>query len=268
MRKLLRNFIDHYFPALGYKFRLYRDDIFGLKKIKTEFDFWMMGTTNYRKYESTEADLFLRLIGESDVVIDVGANFGFYSLLASIKGKKVYCIEPSPRNLKILQKNIIINKCNNINIYPFGLASESGMMKIYGYSGTSSFVKGWGATNYFTTVSVETLDSLLFDILINKKILIKIDVEGFEVEVLRGAIKFLNMNPAPTWMIEVMLSGELIPGGVNPNFVTLFDLFWEFGYKCRCINSDDLKVDFSIVNEWVDSGRVSNDCHDFLFYKD
>lgn len=102
--KKIRNFIDNRFPLLGYKFHLLRDYIFRNGKIKTEFNFLMIGSSTYKKYETNEANLFLRLLENSEIVIDIGANFGFYTLLAATRGKTVCSIEPSPRSLKILKK--------------------------------------------------------------------------------------------------------------------------------------------------------------------
>ena len=60
----------------------------------------------------------------SDILIDIGANIGFYSILSSGRFGQIYSFEPNDRNFKLLKKNIKKNKLNNIQVLNFGLGEK------------------------------------------------------------------------------------------------------------------------------------------------
>ena len=95
-------------------------------------------------YEIEETTIFLDLLKNHNIVIDVGANIGRYSCLAALQGKHVLSFEPSRRNLTFLYRNLWHNKCTNTEVFPMGLGSRCGLTRVYGYGGMASFVEGWG----------------------------------------------------------------------------------------------------------------------------
>jgi FkbM family methyltransferase len=202
-----------------------------------------------------------------DVVLDIGANVGFYSCLAASRGKHTISFEPSPRNLKFLYRNLWENKYSDVEVFPLGLAGRCGLGRIYGYGGISSFVPGWAQARkaQSTLVPLTTLDTVAAGRFQGKKLLIKMDVEGFELDVLAGAAATLDLNPKPTWLIEILLSGEVIPGGVSREFAEVFEVFWKYGYRCRKLDSVRTPVAKADVSRWVANGFVDSNTHDFLF---
>jgi hypothetical protein len=94
------------------------------------------------------------------------------------------------------------------------------------------------------------------------------DVEGFELDVLAGAEATLSRSPKPTWLVEILLNGQVIPGGVSLGFAEAFALFWEHGYRCRMLNATRTPVGPDEVSRWVAQGHVDADAHDFLFFAD
>lgn len=122
----------------------------------------------------------------SDVVIDVGAETGDYTILCSkfYRAAKVYAFEPNEISYEVLLKNITINECSNAKPFLLGLSSSDGLGTPH-YNGDSIT---WNHEEGDVTISVKTLDSLGLTHLN----LLKVDVEGNEVEVIRGGISTIK----------------------------------------------------------------------------
>jgi FkbM family methyltransferase len=96
---------------------------------------WVKGAGNnghwLGTYEKEKALFFSKLVQKGDVVFDVGAHTGYYTLLVSrlvgSKGK-VYSFEPVARNIEYLKKHIKLNNCNNIEIIKAAITNHSGMV--------------------------------------------------------------------------------------------------------------------------------------------
>jgi FkbM family methyltransferase len=136
---------------------------------------------------------------DSDNVVDVGANIGCFSLKAcrevGNKGK-VISLEPATSNFKLLAMNIAVNRYNRIcTMLKVALGSTTGtaLLKIYKKGGANTFLErndGQKATCY-EHVEVRSLDSIISQFRTRVDFL-KIDVEGYEMEVLRGSSKILS----------------------------------------------------------------------------
>ena len=90
------------------------------------------------------------------------------------------------------------------------------------------------------------------------------DVEGFELQVLKGAVKTLRRDPQPTWLLEIMLADGLIPGGRNAAFRETFRYFWDEGYECRTLDGNFAVVTSSRIAEWISAGTGTGN-HSYLF---
>jgi FkbM family methyltransferase len=121
---------------------------------------------------------------QDDIVVDAGAQYGDYAILCAeyYKVKKVYCFEPLKSNLKEIEKNIKLNKLQNIYVYNVALGSENKIINIT-YSGDMAGIGGGRTQKTY----LKTLDSYRL-----KPTILKIDVEGFEMDVLRGAVKTIK----------------------------------------------------------------------------
>ena len=155
---------------------------------------------NKKIYEPGVTYLINSKLNSSEIFVDVGANNGYYSLLASkIVGKKgiVYSIEPDRQNFKKLIKNIKLNKIKNIklnkikNIIPIQTAVGDKIGKAL--LNRSPIEDGQNSlldlpeSKEYIEVNIDMLDNL-----ITKADMIKIDVEGYEENVLIGSKKLLN----------------------------------------------------------------------------
>ena len=140
-----------------------------------------------------------------DTVVDVGAAFGFYTIMASKKvGQqgKVVAIEPQPDNFEMLNKNVNLNKLANIVTLNYAVSSKKSTLKLYSSYSTIQERAGHNLQNYIE-VSADTLDNLLRQLDIDEVNWIKVDVEGAELEVLKGAVGILSKSRHIALFVEV-----------------------------------------------------------------
>jgi FkbM family methyltransferase len=140
-----------------------------------------------------------------DIVIDVGAAFGFYTIMASKRvGQqgKVVAIEPQPNILEMLNRNIKLNKLANIITLNYAVYSQKTKVKLYSTYSIFQERAGQGLQSY-TEVSADTLDNLLQQVDIDQVNWIKVDVEGAELEVLKGAVGILSRSSDISLLVEV-----------------------------------------------------------------
>jgi FkbM family methyltransferase len=196
-----------------------------------------------RNYDILETRIIKQGLADTDIFVDIGANVGYYTCMAMAMGKYVISIEPLLRNLEYLYENIKANGWqDNIEIFPVGLSSKPGFATLYGIEQSASLIKDWaGASTKQRTIPLTTLDIILNGRFYGKKILIKIDVEGAEHDVLRGAEKILKMTPGPMWFIEIYLT-EHHPEGMNNNFSDVFDIFLSHDYESYAISDGNLRI--------------------------
>jgi len=164
----------------------------------------------YGTYEAGTLSIMEKCLRKGDIFIDVGANIGLMSIFASqIVGSngKIYSFEPEPETFAILKKNIEINKIENIYIYNFALGDKKSKAFIYtnpyAGRGSASLIKPVDQKDSKKyEVSIETLDDFISTHDIKKVRMLKIDVEGWELNVLKGADRLLKSSQAPIISIE------------------------------------------------------------------
>jgi len=138
--------------------------------------------------------------------IDIGANIGYYSLLFSKKNINTYAFEPNNSNYAILESNIALNNISCCKLFNFGLGEKEEELIFYyrtEKSGHGTFYNNiikQQKLNLSETIEVKKLDSV--DI-IGDKIAVKIDVEGFELAVLKGMNKLLESKRIKIICIEI-----------------------------------------------------------------
>jgi len=143
-------------------------------------------------YERDKQEKFFATVSEGDVVFDIGANTGLYTLLAakaSGEAGHVYAFEPAERNLDFLKRHIHLNNCTNVTIFPSAVADKAGTAF---FDQGENHATGHLANEGETPVEVVTVDTLISDGKTRHPDLLKIDVEGAEVKVLQGAINALR----------------------------------------------------------------------------
>ena len=140
-----------------------------------------------------------KILKEGMNVIDVGAYIGTYTILAAEKvGKngKIVAIEPEPQNYGRLLENIKLNNFQNVIPQNIALTDYEGFEKLYlSSSSVGHSLISQEDKNSYIKVPVKTVDKLVEELNLKKIDIIKIDTEGSELPVLRGAEKTLKANP-------------------------------------------------------------------------
>ncbi len=134
-------------------------------------------------------------------IFDIGANIGSTTLnfakLVESEGK-VFSFEPDPLNYSRVLKNISLNKFSNITLFNHGVGAVKETVFLYNVNennrGMLRILNQAKEINEFSksTIEVDTIDNIIAEKKISKPDIIKIDVEGYELKVLKGAEKTLQ----------------------------------------------------------------------------
>jgi FkbM family methyltransferase len=159
---------------------------------------WIAGSSThgcwFGSYELPKQKAFSQALKPGDVVYDLGANVGFYSLLASVlvgPQGKVCSFEPAPRNLLILRKHLALNGITNCKIYEAAVSDSRGFAKFDPSGDWSQGHLTAVTTNSFTVPTI-SLDDLVSSGELPPPQVIKCDIEGAEYAALQGALKLLK----------------------------------------------------------------------------
>ncbi len=220
------------------------------------------------KFEIEETAIIGRMLAHTDVFVDVGANLGYYTCLASQHGKKVVAFEPQPQNIKCLLRNLMANGyVEQVEVFPLALSNKPGLLTLYGASGPSaSLIKGWAGypASFEQLIPVSTLDVVLSTRFPEKQLFVKIDVEGAEYQVLAGAQATLSRAKKPIWLLEVCLQ-EFHPSGINPDYSKVFELFWEKGYQAYTATEPARLVTKQDVADWLKTRSTNSGSFNYVF---
>lgn len=153
-------------------------------------------------FEPHMVQLFRALIGPDDVVADIGANIGLTAILFSSLAKQTYAFEPSRSTFRILSENLARNRIKNVEAINLGLGNKKETLTITfaknNRSGGYVSDKIHPQTGHVTEeICIDTLDEF-FPFTAPAPTFLKIDVEGFEQNVLKGGGTSCNAL-APSW---------------------------------------------------------------------
>jgi FkbM family methyltransferase len=165
-------------------------------------------------------------------VMDLGGNLGIVSVYLSKRtGKqgKVYVFEPDEKNFNLLSQNVVLNKADNVTPVKKGVWNRNGTLEFFsGGNYTSSFHKTdyieKGKSKYAVKkVTVTTMDNAAKDLKIKKLDLVKIDIEGSEIQALEGGEKTIRKFK-PDLIVEAhIIGGKSTAAGVH-------EILKQYGY--------------------------------------
>ncbi len=166
---------------------------------------WIAGSSDHGcwlgSYEYRRRIIFENTVTRGSIVFDIGAHVGFYTLLASVlvgPSGKVFAFEPVPRNLFYLREHLRLNRVTNVKIVEAAVSDSTGIAFFdQGQSNSRGHISSEGRLKV-KTVSIDEL-SRQGEIPISHYI--KINVEGTEMMVLRGAKSILT-NAHPTLFLQ------------------------------------------------------------------
>jgi FkbM family methyltransferase len=133
-----------------------------------------------------------RVVQPGMTCFDIGANVGYYTLLTSVlvgASGKVFAFEPVPGNIALLWRNVRINRCGNVQVFELAVSDSDGVAR---FAEQPSRSRGHLDADGSLEVRCASLDSLSAEGAISAPHVLKIDVEGAELEVLQGARRILE----------------------------------------------------------------------------
>lgn len=193
--------------------------------------------------------LLASFIHRGDIILDIGANIGYYSLLISRwVGPEglVIAVEPEPNNFALLELNLCLNKVNNVHLYQVAISDQEGTATLFvsNYSNWHSLRSKKPSTMKEIEVPTTTIDAIAEKIGAPLS-LIRMDIEGFEGRALRGGWETLRRDK-PRLVMEIHPAEFSTADEVRDMLAGLADL----GYEVRflILRGDDFP--------WVRRRRV------------
>lgn len=268
--RLLKPVIEK-FPLIASFYRFYRDQkrLMRAVEYRPKLGFKFIGSALMERgdFEPDESEIFDKIINNFDLLINVGANTGYYCLKALSKNKNVIAFEPNELNTKTLLRNVYENEFSHkIHIFQLALSDHVGILPIYGADTGASLIKGWAGQNQHTLVPVNTFDNVTHSLVDNSKKLVLVDIEGAEYNFLHGAYSILK-NPEDTvFMMEISVAEHQPTGtNINPRLLDTFQLMDQFGYSAFTCDSRKRSVQISEISEIVRTGIDTLGTHNFIF---
>jgi len=213
-------------------------------------------------YEEYETEVIKNIIKKGDVVLDLGANIGYYTLIfAKLVGDKgkVFAFEPEPNNFNLLKKNVELNGYKNVVLIPKAISSKTGKNKLYisdENTGSHTIIETEKNRKYIEIDSVCLDDYFVgFDRKIN---FIKMDVEGYEGEAIRGMTSILQKNEQIGILME--FAPYLIEEfGMKPEeYISLFN---DPNWKTYVLNRRKKKKTSINMKEMLKKNVIRNKAH-------
>lgn len=226
--------------------------------------FWLYKPTYAifkKKQDAFEIELLNKYLQKNDVVLDIGANIGFYAkILSDIVGPngKVHCFEPDKTNFYHLQ-----NYCkgrNNIVLNNKAVGPKNEILKIYTSKNLNVDHRTYKPDEYADEIEIEALK--IDDYLeINKKIdFIKIDIQGFEMQAIMGMERTLTENK------NIKLISEFWPYGLKKagsSVIEYFNFLTGKGFNCYLLEKNSLQ---KLTLEKVESIKSLGEQHYFNIF--
>jgi FkbM family methyltransferase len=222
----------------GFKLCIYLDD-------------WAVGAriALRRSYEPHVTGAIEHALKPGGVFLDIGANIGYYTLLAAARvgsGGKVIAFEPNPRNCELLGKSVELNRFANVTLHSYAVSDQAGS---FGFSADDSNGRLTAGEQEIAQFQVETvvLDQFLAQ---EKRIdVIKMDIEGFEGKALQG-MKQLIRRHTPVIISEFNAGSMERLSGIKP--AEYLDQLRDLDYTIAII-ADELIAAFdnAVIFEYV-----------------
>lgn len=186
----------------------------------------LLGIPYTGDFEPSETKLLSSLVRPGDTVLDIGANFGWYTTLFSrLVGDtgRVVAFEPVPPTFRELERNLALNgHPRNVRAHRLALGDRQGEVALHVPTwlwlgpAFASAVRQHGGPHVTYVSPMNTLDHFLERNRCERPVdLVKCDVEGGELAILRGGRGLLLSETPPIWFLEVQ-EGSTVPFGYRP----------------------------------------------------
>jgi FkbM family methyltransferase len=199
-------------------------------------------------HDYSEFSFMLALLREDDLFVDIGAFLGAYSIIAANRGATVHAFEPSSKNRKPLTRAIEMNGyMDRVTIHSTAVAN---------HHGEAFFSNSWGSGNRLLdesghddtarqVVQVRRLDDISSPFEVRELAVLKIDAEGFDIDVLKGGRSFLERHN-PVLIVEFWEGGADIRAWLK-----------RAGYSLYTYDYTKRKLVDAVVNDKMDGNLIA-----------
>lgn len=174
---------------------LIKDTKYGDFLVNTKDDFVGRSLISYGQYCETEVAFLSNIISEDSIVVDVGANIGALTIPLAKIAKRVFAFEPHPRLYNVLCGNIALNNLTNVEAYKVAIGEKD---EVKYCQDIEKFERNNGAHSLVSDGAAE------FAVHVTSSVpacnLLKVDVEGMELEVLKGAKQMIDVCAPFLWI--------------------------------------------------------------------
>jgi len=194
-----------------------------------------------------EFSLIKAIVKKEDICFDIGANNGYYSVWLSLYGF-VHSFEPNETSFNRLLQNIKINEIKNVKANNFGIGKEKGTVEFTINKDIQNHILP-GKSNFDSEeITIDTIDNYLLEKNIEKIKFLKVDVEGFEFDVLSGAKNALQNKKIE--IIQLEINNSIVNSGRTE--IELLDLLNSYDYylaKFDVENNKLIEINFAASRE-------------------
>jgi len=214
-----------------------------------------------KEWELEETNLFKKEVKKGMNVIDIGSHIGYFTVLFSkLVGEKgkVFAFEPFPRSFEILKQNLVLNNLNNVKLSNEGISNYSGKGELFLQTNEGSvdnrmyeeaLVKILDYDRKSIIVRTKKLDEIEFE---DKIDFIKMDVQGYESQIIEGAKKMLRESTNLKMLVEFIPNAHRVQGKNEEDFIRLLD---ELGFEIFAMENNDInKIDIEKLYSLEDFG--------------
>lgn len=233
------------------RLRLHADDF--VSNIIRRDGFWELPQTGF----------LMRSIKPADVVLDIGANLGYYTVVAAKLATRgvVHAFEPDPDNFALLRENCALNGCANVVLHNTALASAAGTAPLYlskhnkGDHRLASSEAGIASVEIVKQVGDELLHAL------PRVDFVKCDTQGAEGEVFAGLLRLIERSvPKPLMLVEFEPLGLSAMGN---SYAELLDCFDRWGYAYHFVYWENIfpirrSTLVDLAEYWLEIGAGGN----------
>jgi FkbM family methyltransferase len=194
-----------------------------------------------KKQDAFELSLLKKYIRPGDVILDIGANIGFYArILAQLTGPhgKVHCFEPDKKNYAHLQKNTA--DLANVTINNSAVGPVTGTLTVYTSAELNVDHRTYKPEHYDNEFQIPSvaIDDYIQKVGLKKVDLVKIDIQGFEMEAVKGMTELLRSK-------DLRIISEFWPYGLRTagsSATAYFNHFISLGYNCYLLDANQLTL--------------------------
>jgi FkbM family methyltransferase len=192
--------------------------------------------------EWDEMRFLQRVLRPTDGFLDIGANVGFYTVLAStiVTQGPLLAFEANPRNQSVLREQVKLNQLANVEVFAVALGNSTGELSFFnsGRDGGSIACESDPSTNRIT-VPCSRLDDCLSGRHLPDYVVAKMDVEGCEALILEGAAETMQSGRIAVWLFEL---NDLALRKHGASGEKLLDLFAKHGYAIHYWNEENQRL--------------------------